>query len=298
MVELPSLTTMQLGRGRDAGHGVVDGVVGEAAVEVVVEYIAVEQRRLELALEHGRLVFASGHVLVRIQDAAIIEHALVRLVLELNRVQYDVRVDELGQANLVQQLVQLHQRQADFANQLRLGLGALIQLVPLSHQTEYVEFGRTKRVALDHTGQTVAGQVQQRVLSEKFETIFVDEAETVEAQRAQLIQRGYFVNRAHILHVQNRLQIVGHRFLQIDKTVLMRQTQQVDEQLFFFVFQVHFCLVDVLEEETKGAGLGLFDLDAAAVRFAHAAREEKSAEVLGAGGQHYFVRVELDAVHY
>ena len=66
--------------------GVVNGVIGEASVEIIIADIAIEQRRLEFAFDHDRLVAIRRYILVRIQNTAILQAHVLGLVLQLDRV--------------------------------------------------------------------------------------------------------------------------------------------------------------------------------------------------------------------
>ncbi len=75
----------------------------------------------------------------------------------------------------------------------------------------------------------------------------------------------------------------------------MDEGEQVNDGLFLFVSEADLAGVDVAEEEAKGVGFGFGEVDGIAVGFFHAA-EEEGAEVVGSGGEDYFVDAEFGAL--
>jgi len=131
----------------------INCVIGEAAVEVIIHHIAIEQRRLELAFDHNGVILVRRNVLIGIQDAPVLELHVFGLVLELNRIENCVRGDQIRLANVVEELFELHQRQPYLINELALDLvrlSQIVQLVPFAHQMKYIQLGRTERVSREN----------------------------------------------------------------------------------------------------------------------------------------------------
>ena len=75
---------------------------------------------------------------------------------------------------------------------------------------------------------TYRRKAKESLAADNFCSIFVHELTAGQWQWCQVVQIGYVKDAAYILYVKDGLQIVGDRWFQIRKAVLMGEAQHIE----------------------------------------------------------------------